>query len=125
MMTMISIADVSQVPLGGAATDALANTRHLACLAEALGYERYWVAEHHGDAAVVASCAPEVMIAHLAGVTDRIRIGSGAVLVNNVSPFRVAENFPKSTEEILEIEILRSLNSNGEALDSHRPSFVL
>ena len=89
----VSIADVSQISVGGNASDALANTRQLAQLADELGYHRYWVAEHHGDAAVVASCAPEVMIAHLASATRRIRIGSGAVLVNWSSPIRVAETY--------------------------------
>ena len=93
MSIPISIADVSQVSVGGTAAEALANTRDLARLADDLGYRRYWVAEHHGDAAVVASCAPEVMIGHLAGATHRIRVGSGAVLVNWMSPIRIVETY--------------------------------
>ena len=89
----VSIADVSQVSVGGTAAGALANTRELARLADDLGYHRYWVAEHHGDAAVVASCAPEVMIGHLAAVTRRLRVGSGAVLVNWMSPIRIVETY--------------------------------
>ena len=89
----VSIADVSQVSVGDDAAQALANTRELAQLADGLGYHRYWVAEHHGDATVVASCAPEVMIGHLASVTRRIRVGAGAVLVNWISPLRVVETY--------------------------------
>ena len=89
----LSIADVSPVPLHGTASTALANTVDLCTRADQLGYHRYWVAEHHGDGAVVGGCAPEVMIAHLAAVTDRIRVGSGAILVNHANPLRVAENF--------------------------------
>ena len=89
----VSIADLSQISVGGTATEALANSGALARLADDLGYARYWVAEHHGDATVVASCAPEVLIGHIAATTRRIRVGSGAVLVNWISPIRIAETY--------------------------------
>jgi len=89
----LSIADLSQISVGGTASVALANSGALARLADDLGYARYWVAEHHGDAAVVASCAPEVLIGHIAAMTRRIRVGSGAVLVNWMSPIRIAETY--------------------------------
>ena len=89
----LSVADLSHLSVGGDAAQALANSVDLARLADDLGYARYWVAEHHGDARVVASCAPEVLIGHIAATTSRIRVGSGAVLANWVSPIRVAETY--------------------------------
>lgn len=88
----ISIVDVCPTPPDGNQTDAFANALDLAVRAERLGFKRYWVAEHHGSAST-ASQAPEIMIAHLAAKTSRIRIGSGAVLLNHYSPYKVAEQF--------------------------------
>jgi luciferase family oxidoreductase group 1 len=89
----LSIVDLSPVPPGGSAVDALANSVELAQRAEQLGYERYWVAEHHGDGRVIAGSNPELMIARIASVTSSIRVGSGTVLLNHYSPFKVAEVF--------------------------------
>ncbi|EYF06018.1 LLM class flavin-dependent oxidoreductase [Chondromyces apiculatus] len=88
----LSIVDIAPVPPGGTQADALANTIDLARRVERLGYTRYWVAEHHGTAAI-ASHAPEVLIPAIAAATSRIRVGSGAVLLNHYSPFKVAEQF--------------------------------
>lgn len=88
----LSIVDISCVPPGDTAVDALRYTSRLAQLADRLGYARYWVAEHHA-ARPQASYAPEVVIPVLAGVTEQIRVGSGAVLLNHYSPFKVAETF--------------------------------
>jgi len=71
---------------------ALQNTIELARLADRLGYERYWIAEHHAIVSL-ASPAPEVMIARVAAETTRIRVGSGAVLLPHYSPLKVAETF--------------------------------
>lgn len=71
---------------------ALAASRSLAQTADILGYRRYWVAEHHNVAAVAAT-NPPVLIAMLAGATDRIRIGSGGVMLPNHAPLVVAEQF--------------------------------
>ena len=89
----LSIVDLSPVPDGATATDAYANTVEIAQQAEALGYERVWVAEHHGMADRLAGTTPEVLLGHLAAETDQIRIGSGAVLLNHYSPLKVAEQF--------------------------------
>jgi len=89
----LSIVDLSPVPDGGTATDAYANTVEAAQQAEALGYERFWVAEHHGMASRLAGTTPEVLLGHLAAETDEIRLGSGAVLLNHYSPLKVAEQF--------------------------------
>jgi len=89
----LSIVDLSPVPEGGTATEAYANTVEAAKQAERLGYDRFWVAEHHGMADTLAGTTPEVLLGHLAGETDSIRIGSGAVLLNHYSPLKVAEQF--------------------------------
>ena len=89
----LSLVDLSPVPRDGTATDAFANTVETAQRAEALGFERVWVAEHHGRGASLAGTTPEVLLGRLAGATDSIRLGSGAVLLNHYSPYKVAEVF--------------------------------
>ncbi|MFC6718268.1 LLM class flavin-dependent oxidoreductase [Natrialbaceae archaeon GCM10025810] len=89
----LSIVDLSPVPEDGSATDAYERTVEFAREAERLGYARFWMAEHHGTADSIASTTPEVLIAYLAAKTDAIRIGSGAVLLNHYSPYKVAETF--------------------------------
>jgi luciferase family oxidoreductase group 1 len=88
----LSIVDISCVPPGATQVEALANTRQLAATADELGFSRYWVAEHHA-ARPQASYAPEALIPAIAAGTSRIRVGSGAVLLNHYSPFKVAETF--------------------------------
>jgi len=88
----LSIIDQSPVSEGFTPADALRNTIELARLADRLGYERYWIAEHHGIEAL-ASPAPEILMARVAAETSAIRIGSGAVLLPHYSPFKVAETF--------------------------------
>jgi alkanesulfonate monooxygenase SsuD/methylene tetrahydromethanopterin reductase-like flavin-dependent oxidoreductase (luciferase family) len=88
----LSILDLSPVPRSGDASEALANTLRLAQAAEHAGYHRYWVAEHH-LAAGVASGAPAVLIAAIAAITSRIRVGSGAVQLAHSTPLVVAEQF--------------------------------
>ncbi|WP_436926584.1 LLM class flavin-dependent oxidoreductase [Halosimplex amylolyticum] len=89
----LSVVDLSPVPDDGTATDAYANTVEAAQQAERLGFDRFWVAEHHGMASTIAGTTPEVLLGHLAAETDSIRLGSGAVLLNHYSPFKVAEAF--------------------------------
>ena len=89
----LSVVDLSPVPDDGTATDAYANTVEAAKQAEQLGYSRFWVAEHHGMANTLAGTTPEVLLGQLAAETDSIRLGSGAVLLNHYSPFKVAELF--------------------------------
>lgn len=79
----LSIVDLSPVPRDGTATDAYANTVGTAQQAEQLGYERFWVAEHHGMASRLTGTTPEVLLGHLAAETESIRLGSGAVLLNH------------------------------------------
>ncbi len=72
--------------------DAVRATLALARVADELGYERYWVAEHHNMPAVAAT-NPPVLIAMVAGATHRIRVGSGGVMLPNHAPLVVAEQF--------------------------------
>lgn len=88
----LSIVDIMQVPPEGTPSDAIKNSIDLAKRLDQLGYERFWLAEHHGTTSL-ASHAPEILIPIIAGATQRIRVGSGAVLLNHYSPFKVAEQF--------------------------------
>jgi luciferase family oxidoreductase group 1 len=80
------------VPEGSTPSEALANTLDLARRADALGYHRYWVAEHHGGG-LLAGPSPEVLIGPIAAATTGIRVGSGGVMLPHYSPFKVAESF--------------------------------
>jgi luciferase family oxidoreductase group 1 len=88
-----SVLDISPVLPGGTGTDAFRQSASLISVAERAGYERYWVAEHHGIGHRNAGSAPEVLIAHLATLTSRIRVGSGAVLIDKYRPYKVADTF--------------------------------
>jgi len=88
----LSILDQSPVIHGYGAADAVAATVELAQAADAMGYTRYWCAEHHGLHGVCNPC-PEVMVARLGSVTRRIRIGSGGVMLPYYSAFKVLEQF--------------------------------
>ena len=89
---LLSVLDQSPIPEGATAGDALRNTIDLACLADRLGYHRYWLAEHHGSAGL-ACASPEVIIGPVAAATSRIRVGSGGVMLPHYSPLKVAETF--------------------------------
>ncbi len=88
----ISVLDQSPIREGGTGAEALKNTVDLARLTDALGYSRYWIAEHHGMP-MLASTAPEILIAEVAAVTERMRVGSGGVMLPHYSPLKVAETF--------------------------------
>jgi luciferase family oxidoreductase group 1 len=88
----LSVLDVSPVATGSTSTEALRNTLDLAQLTDRLGFTRYWLAEHH-NTPLIASSAPEIMIGHVASVTNRIRVGSGGIMLPNHTPLKVAETF--------------------------------
>jgi luciferase family oxidoreductase group 1 len=88
----LSVLDLSPVSSGSNGAQALRNTLEVARLADRLGYERYWLAEHH-NLPSVASSAPEVMIGHVASETSRIRVGAGGIMLPNHAPLRVVETF--------------------------------
>ena len=88
----LSVLDQSPIPAGGTAADAVKNTLDLARAADRLGYHRYWLAEHHSSPAL-AGVSPEALIGPVALATERIRVGSGGVMLPHYSPFKVAETF--------------------------------
>lgn len=92
MNLKLSVLDQSPISEGSSGADALRNTLDLAEFADRLGYHRYWVAEHHGTP-MLACAAPEIMIAEIAQRTQRIRVGSGGVMLPHYSPLKVAETF--------------------------------
>jgi len=89
---LLSVLDLSPVASGSSGATALKNTLDLARHADALGYTRYWVAEHH-NLPSIASSSPEIMIGQVAGVTRRLRVGAGGVMLPNHAPLMVAERF--------------------------------
>src|SRR6202795_1103589 len=91
-MIPLSILDLSVVTTGTRPAAALRNSIDLARHVDALGYVRYWLAEHH-NLASVASPAPDIMIGQIAAVTNRIRGGSGGGVLPNHAPLMVAERF--------------------------------
>ena len=88
----LSVLDQSPIPAGGTAADAVRNTIDLAQAADRCGYHRFWMAEHHASPAL-ARVAPEVLIGPVALATDRVRVGSGGIMLPHFSPFKVAETF--------------------------------
>jgi luciferase family oxidoreductase group 1 len=88
----ISILDLTPIPSGATSRDALETTSALARLADRLGYHRYWFAEHHNTRSL-ASAAPEIMIGHIAGETEHLRVGAGGVMLPNHAPLKIIETF--------------------------------
>ena len=92
MAYRLSLLDKAPVLQGETPTAALQRTLQLAQLAEEWGYHRFWLAEHH-NTAQLASPSPEVLIAWIVAQTRHIRVGSGGVMLQHYSPYKVAENF--------------------------------
>ncbi|CAH1057270.1 LLM class flavin-dependent oxidoreductase [Paenibacillus pseudetheri] len=92
MAITISVLDQSPIYPGETPEEAFQHTITLAQLSEELGFHRFWVSEHH-DSEQVAGSSPEVLISHLLAKTERIRIGSGGIMLQHYSPYKVAENF--------------------------------
>jgi luciferase family oxidoreductase group 1 len=88
----LSVLDQSPVSKGSVAADAIGHTLALARHCEALGYARYWVSEHHNSNSIVGS-APEVLMAAIAAITSRIRVGSAGIMLPHYSALKVAEQF--------------------------------
>ena len=91
-MTALSILDLAPVPQGASSGDALRRARELAQHAERLGFNRYWMAEHHNMVGI-ASAATAVALCYVAEGTERIRIGAGGVMLPNHAPLIIAEQF--------------------------------
>lgn len=88
----LSVLDLASVGSGSTPSKALRNTTELAQLADRLGYTRFWLAEHHSMPSI-ASSAPEILIGHVASATERIRVGSGGIMLPNHVPLMLAERF--------------------------------
>lgn len=91
-MTAYSLLDLVPIIQGGTASQAFANAADLARHAEAQGYTRYWVAEHHGMEGI-ASAATAVVIGHVGAATSTIRVGAGGIMLPNHAPLQIAEQF--------------------------------
>ncbi len=91
-MIPFSILDLAPIRQGGDAAQAFANMCTQARHAEQLGYHRYWLAEHHNMSGI-GSSATSVLIGHVAGATQRIRVGSGGIMLPNHAPLVIAEQF--------------------------------
>ena len=90
--TPLSVLDLAHVRQGGTVAEAFQNTLTLAQHAEALGYKRFWLAEHHNIQGVACS-ATSVLIGYVANGTSKIRVGSGGIMLPNHSPLVIAEQF--------------------------------
>jgi len=88
----LSVLDQAPISEGSTGAEALRNSVDLAQFVETLGYERYWVAEHHGTPAL-ACASPEALIGSIGAKTSRMRVGSGGIMLPHYSPLRVAESF--------------------------------
>src|SRR6478672_7168405 len=91
-MIPFSILDLAPIQQGSDAAQAFRNSLDLARHAEALGYNRFWLAEHHNMTGI-ASAATSIVIAHVAGGTKTMRVGAGGIMLPNHSPLVIAEQF--------------------------------
>lgn len=92
MSRPISLLDLTYIAAGSDSAATVKQSVHMAQVAEELGYQRVWYAEHHNTAGL-ASGSPEIMIAHVAAQTRSIRLGSGGVMLPNQAPLKVVETF--------------------------------
>jgi luciferase family oxidoreductase group 1 len=88
----LSVLDQAPIRKGGTATQAIAETIELARCADRLGYHRYWLAEHHNSSSL-ACASPEILVGAVADRTERIRVGTGGVMLPHYSALKVAETF--------------------------------
>lgn len=88
----LSLLDFVDIPAGLSAPEAIARTRRTAQAADRLGYQRFWISEHHSFVGL-GSSSPEILISHIAGATSGIRVGAAGIMLPNHSPLKVAEWF--------------------------------
>lgn len=91
-MILLSVLDLAPIAEGSSAAQSFSNSLSLAQHAERWGFNRYWLAEHHGMPGI-ASAATAVLMAHVAGGTQCIRVGAGGIMLPNHSPLLIAEQF--------------------------------
>jgi luciferase family oxidoreductase group 1 len=89
---LLSVLDQSPIRKDGSAAEAVAETIALAKACDGLGFHRYWLAEHHNSNSFAGSC-PEILIGRVAQETQRLRVGSGGVMLTHYSPLKIAEQF--------------------------------
>ncbi len=121
-MQHFSLLDLSPVPEGRTAADALRNSVGLAQLAERCGYHRFWLAEHHNMPGI-ASAATAVVIGHVAGATNSIRVGAGGIMLPNHAPLMVAEAFGTLASlypDRIDLGVGRAPGSDGETMRALR-----
>src|SRR3954465_13882892 len=92
MRTKLSVLDLAPITEGNDASDSFRRSLELAQHAERLGFNRFWLAEHHGMPGI-ASAATAVLIGHVAGATRTIRVGAGGIMLPNHAPIVIAEQF--------------------------------
>ena len=136
----LSVLDLVPVRHGQTTGEALTATRSLARVADDLGYRRYWLAEHHNMPAVAAT-NPPVLVAMVAGATQRIRVGSGGVMLPNHAPLVVAEQFAlleaaypgridlgigraPGTDPLTSVALRHGAGGVGDDAVSHFPQYV-
>ena len=88
----LSVLDFVGIEYGESAHSAIAGAARIAQAVEQAGYRRYWVSEHHNMRSLACS-APEILIAHIGAVTERIRVGAAGIMLPNHAAFKVAETF--------------------------------
>jgi luciferase family oxidoreductase group 1 len=122
----LSILDQSPISSNQTPKDALNESLKLAQAGDALGYTRYWIAEHH-DLPGLACSAPEVMLGYIGANTSRIRIGSGAVLLPHYKPYKVAEVYHMLATlfpDRVDIGIGRAPGGSAEATNALSDNFL-
>jgi len=122
VLNHFSLLDLSPIPEGGTAADALHNTLELARQAEANGYHRFWLAEHHNMPGI-ASAATSVVIGHVASGTKTIRVGAGGIMLPNHAPLVIAEQFgtlATLNPGRIDLGIGRAPGTDGEAAHALR-----
>ncbi|MBM7661840.1 luciferase family oxidoreductase group 1 [Bacillus mesophilus] len=122
----LSILDQSPISSNQTAREALTNSMKLAQAGEALGYTRYWIAEHH-DLPGLACPAPEVMLGYIGAHTNTIRIGSGATLLPHYKPYKVAETYNMLATlfpDRIDLGIGRAPGGSAEATNALNDNFL-
>mgnify|MGYP005635368887 CR=1 FL=1 len=104
-MPVLSVLDLSPITAGASPGQALDNSLRLAQHTEALGYHRYWVAEHHNMPGI-ASAATAVVIGHIAGGTTKLRVGSGGIMLHKLSSYSCKSTCTKLRHLKFNLEVL-------------------
>ena len=121
-MPSLSMLDLVAVREGGTVADAIAIAGRTAKKAEQLGFKRYWLAEHHNMPGI-ASSSTAVLIGHIAGQTNSIRVGSGGIMLPNHAPLVVAEAFGTLAElypERIDLGLGRAPGTDGPTMRALR-----